>query len=265
MLIFVSIVIFVLLHPHPIQSSLEWNCSFDFPVHKSQCLIAVEYRTNQGEKEVCYARTLALTSLPIYSFSSNHTMQTFRVNSCQLSSIGQLPFSLPSSVEQLDLSENSLSTFTLAFPLPSNLQTLILDRNLNLTTIQFGHPRLHQRLTRLSLKHNHQIQLSSLPTSLIELDLTDCNLSQSSLSTLLIPLKKLTHLSLPDNRLVQLPSLDESVRLEYLNLSKNQLTVMNEKWFIQHHLRSLDLRYNRIQSVEFLQLFKNDNQVCYIC
>lgn len=257
------LIFFVLLHLHPIRSSLEWNCAGDLRVAKQQCTITVEYRTSQGRKEVCHARTLALTSLPIYSFSSNHTMQTFRVNFCQLSSIGQLPFSLPSSVERLDLSENALSTFTLAFPLPSNLQTLILDRNENLTEIQFGHPRLHQRLTRLSLRHNRRIQLSSFPASLIELDLTDCNLSPLSLSNLFIPLKNLTHLSLADNHLTQLPTLDERVRLEHLNLSKNQLTVIDEKWFAQHHhhLRMVDLRFNRIQSVEFLQMIKNDNQV----
>ncbi|CAF4469517.1 unnamed protein product, partial [Rotaria magnacalcarata] len=79
-------------------------------------------------------------------------MQTFKINSCQLSTLGQLPFSLPSSVEILDLSYNSLSTFILSFPLPSNLKYLYLDSNPDLIDINFGSNRAQQRLIGLSLR-----------------------------------------------------------------------------------------------------------------
>jgi Leucine-rich repeat (LRR) protein len=179
-------------------------------------------------------------------------MQTFKLNSCQLSTLGQLPFSLPSSVERLDLSYNALSTFILSFPLPSNLEYLSLDHNPNLIDLNFGHTRMQQRLIGLSLRSNKKIRLTSFPPHLTQLDLTDCNLSQSFLSTLLISLTKLTHLSLANNQLERLPSLDErKLRLEYLNLSNNHLTSIENKW-LHPQLNTLDLQFNRIRSLEFL-------------
>ncbi len=263
-----EIILFLLLFIDNSLSS-EWNCtvnknsidkmkffSFSNDQIYEQCTITVEYINQQ----VCIAHTLAITSLPPPSLSSNHTMQTFKINSCQLSTLGQLPFSLPSSVEILDLSYNSLSTFILSFPLSSNLKYLYLDYNPNLIDINFGNSRVQQRLIGLSLRHNKKIQLSSLPPHLTQLDLTDCNLLQSPL---LISLTKLTHLSLADNQLERLPSIDENVRLEYLNLSNNRLTSIEDGW-LHRPLRTLDLKFNRIQSLEFLKtllkIISNTNQ-----
>ena len=218
-----------------------------------QCTITVEYRhQHEHEKQVCTAHTLTITSLPSPSFSPNHTMQTFKLNSCQLSGLGQLPFSLPSSVERLDLSHNSLSTFVLSFPLSSNLKYLHLDHNPNLIDMNFGHQRVQQQLVGLSLRHNRRIRLSSLPSHLTQLDLSDCHLPHSVLSTLLLPLSNLTHVSLASNQLERLPSIDERMQLDYLNLSNNRLTTLDNGW-LPRHLATLDLRFNQIRSLEFLQ------------
>jgi Leucine-rich repeat (LRR) protein len=181
-------------------------------------------------------------------------MQTFKLNSCQLLTLSQLPFSLPSSLEKLDLSYNLLSTFTLSFPLPSYLKYLYLDHNPNLIDINFGHYRVQQQLIGLSLRHNKYIQLSSLPLHLTHLDLTDCNLFQSTIlsSSVLKSLKNLTHLSLADNQLKQLPILNERIQLEYLNLSNNHLTFIEDRW-LHKHLRNLDLKFNQIKSLEFFK------------
>ena len=263
----VELILFLLLL-FDLSRSSEWNCSvskLELDEHRrslfsstnehtdGQCTITVEYQHHQREeKQVCIARSLSIASLPPPSFSSNHTMQTFKLNSCQLSALGQLPFSLPSSVERLDLSSNLLSTFVLAFPLPSNLKYLILDRNPNLIDMNFGPSRVQQRLIGLSLRHNKKIRLSSFPPHLTQVDLTDCNLSQSPLSTLVISLTKLTHLSLADNQLESLPSIDERIQLEYLNLSNNRLTSLDSRW-LHRSLTTLDLQFNQIQSLEFLQ------------
>ncbi|CAF1519480.1 unnamed protein product [Adineta ricciae] len=258
----VEIILFVLLFIDQSFAS-EWTCT----THQNslsrillpndripeQCTITVEYQNHQQEKQVCIAHTLIITSLPPPSLSSNYTMQTFKLNSCQLSTLAQLPFSLPSSVERLDLSSNSLSTFLLAFPLPSNLKYLDLDNNPNLIEINFGNHRVQQHLIGLSLRHNKRIQLSSLPPHLTYLDLTDCDILQSSILPLLISLTKLTHLSLANNHLESLPLIiNENIQLEYLNVSNNRLTFIEDRWLHQQ-LRVLDLRSNRIQSLEFLQ------------
>jgi Leucine-rich repeat (LRR) protein len=263
MMIF-KIILFILLFIDN-SLSLEWNCTvnkdsidknkyfvFSNDQISEQCTITVEYRNNQQEKHVCIAHTLTIETLPPLSLSSNHTMQTFKINSCQLSTLGQLPFSLPSSVEILDLSYNLLSTFILSFPLPSNLKYIYLDYNPNLIDINFGNNRVQQRLIGLSLRHNKKIQLSSLPPHLIQLDLTDCNLLRTPILPLLVSLTKLTHLSLADNQLERLPSIDESVRLEYLNVSNNRLTFIEDEW-LHGSLRTLDLKLNQIRSLEFLK------------
>ncbi|UJR37110.1 hypothetical protein I4U23_029814 [Adineta vaga] len=264
----VKLILFILLLiDHSV--SFEWTCtmyktSLDTNNSKylpflndqtyEQCTITVEYQNHhQQEKQVCIAHTLTITSLPPPSLSSNYTMQTFRLNSCQLSTLGQLPFSLPSSVEKLDLSSNSLSTFLLSFPLPSNLKYIYLDNNPNLIDINFGNYRVQQNLIGLSLQHNKKIQLSSLPPHLTYLDLTDCDILQSSILPLLISLTKLTHLSLANNQLETLPLIiDENIQLQYLNVSNNRLTSIENRWLHQQ-LHTLDLRYNQIQSLEFLQ------------
>jgi len=249
------------------SQSLEWNCTenkhflFSNDHIYEQCTITIEYISLQQEKQVCITHTLAIKTLPPPSFSSNYTMRTFQINSCQLLTLSQLPFSLPSSLEILDLSYNLLSTFTLSFPLPSHLKYLYLDHNLNLININFGHNNIQQQLIGLSLRHNKYIQLSSFPLNLIQLDLTDCNLLQSPMLTLLKSLRKLTHLSLADNRLERLPILDKNIQLEYLNLSNNHLTWIEDNWLYKQ-LRILDLRFNQIKSLEFFkERFKLDQTV----
>lgn len=255
-----------------IQSSFssEWICTRiksnnSFSSNDSiseQCTISVQFTNIQQEKHICIIHTLTIESLPPLSLSPNHTMQTFRIHSCQLSALGQLPFSLPSSVQLLDLRNNSLSTFILSFPLPSNLQSIYLDQNPNLTRVDFGSQRVQQQLTHLTFRHNKQMQLSSLPRHLTRLDLTDCNLFQSSILSLFVSLTNLTHLSLADNQLEQLPSIDANLRFEYLNLSNNHLTTIDNQW-IHRSLRTFDLRYNQIESLEFLneKLSFTSNQV----
>ena len=265
MILFKRILFLLFLIENSLSS--EWICTKDFILFSNeqiyeQCTIAVEYKNLQNEKQICMTHTITIESLPPLSLSSNHTMQTFQINSCQLSTLGQLPFSLPSSVQLLDLRNNSLSTFILSFPLPSNLKYLYLDFNPNLIEINFGHPRVQQKLIGLSLRHNHKMQLQSLPPHLTQLDLTDCNLLQSPILPLLISLTKLTHLSLADNQLERLPSIDESLQLEYLNISNNRLISIEDRW-LPRSLQTLDLRFNQIQSLEFLvnKLLLTSNQV----
>jgi hypothetical protein len=69
---------------------------------------------------------------------------------------------------------------------------------------------------------------------------------------LLKSLTKLTHLSLADNHLERLPTLDERIRLEYLNLSYNRLMYMEDRW-LPRQLQILDLKFNQIRSLEFLK------------
>jgi len=217
-----------------------------------QCTITVEYISLQQEKQICLTHTLSINTLPPPSFSSNYTMKIFQINFCQLLTLSQLPFPLPSSLEKLDLSSNLLSTFTLSFPLPSYLKYLYLDHNPNLIDINFGQKRIQQKLIGLSLRDNKQIQLSSLPLSLTQLDLTNCNLLQSPMLTLLKSLTKLTHLSLAENQLKQLPILDERIQLEYLNLSNNYLTSIENRW-LNKQIQILDLSFNQIKSLEFFK------------
>lgn len=240
------------------SSSSEWICttiSSQFSSNNylnEQCTITIQYIDIEQEKHLCLTHTLTIASLPPLSLSTNHTMQMLKINFCQLSTLAQLPFSLPSTVETLDLSYNNLSSFVLAFPLPTNLRYLNLDSNPNLIEIDFGNPRVQQRLIGLSLRHNHHVQISSFPLHLTELDLTDCNLSQSSIFPLLISLTKLTHLSLANNQLEHLPSLNEHIQLVYLNVSNNRLTTIEDRW-LDRSLQTLDLNFNQIQSLEFLQ------------
>jgi Leucine-rich repeat (LRR) protein len=155
-----------------------------------------------------------------------------------------------------------LSTFVLSFPLPSNLKYLYLDSNPNLIDINFGNQRVQQRLITLSLRHNKKMKLSSLPPHLTQLDLTDCNLSeQSTILPLMKSLTKLTHLSLAGNQLERLPSINENLRFEYLNVSNNRLTLIDDGW-LPSSLHTLDLQFNQIRSLEFLRnKFLTLNQV----
>ncbi len=257
-----GIIIFYLLYFINNSFSLEWNCAVNkSPNSNEQCTITIVYQNLQHEKSVCIAHTLSIESLPPLSLSINHTMQTFKINFCQLSTLGQLPFSLPSSVELLDLSSNTLSTFVLSFPLPSNLKYLYLDSNPNLIDINFGNHRVQQRLISLSLRHNQKMKLSALPPHLTQLDLTDCNLTQSNILSLVRSLTKLTHLSLADNQLERLPSMNENFQLEYLNVSNNRLTLIEDGW-LYSSLHILDLKFNQIRSLEFLKnKFLTSNQV----
>ncbi|CAF1324037.1 unnamed protein product [Adineta steineri] len=268
---FILFIFFLINH----SQSLEWNCtenqSFLFSNDQTyeQCTITIEYISLQQQKQLCITHTLSIKNLPIFSYSSNYTMKICKINSCQLLTLNQLSFSLPSSVEILDLSYNLLSTFTFSsYSLPSQLKYLYLDNNPNLIDINFNHDsEQHQQLVSLSLRHNKNMKLSFLPLNLIQLDLTDCNLLQSSILILLKSLTKLTHLSLANNRLKRLPILDRSIQLEYLNLSNNYLTSIEDDWLYKS-LQILDLTFNQIESLEFfkgklkinqtLQLYKHD-------
>ncbi|CAF1345664.1 unnamed protein product [Adineta ricciae] len=248
-MMFILLIIFLINN----GQSFEWNCTvnkhslFSNDQTTEQCTILIEYLSLQQDKQICTTHTLAVRNLPLYSLLSDYTMRTFQVTSCQLLTLSQLPFSLPSSLETLDLSSNLLSTFVLSYPIPLNLKYLYLDSNPNLRYMKFGH---NQQLIGLSLRHNQQLQLSSLPRNLIQLDLTNCSLAQSSLMSIVKSLKRLTHLSLVDNQLERLPVLDRSIELEYLNLSNNALTTIDDHW-LHKSLRILDLRFNQIKSMEF--------------
>jgi Leucine-rich repeat (LRR) protein len=243
------------------SQSLEWNCTENKHNQISeQCTIIIEYISLKQEKQICLTHTLLIKTLPLPSFSSNYTMKNVQINFCQLLTLSQLPFTLPSSLEKLDLSYNLLSTFTLSFPLPSYLKYLYLDHNPNLININFGHKRVQQKLLILSLRHNKHIQLSSLPLYLTQLDLTNCNLLQSTILILLRSLTKLTHLSLGENQLKQIPILNERIQLKYLNLSNNYLTFIEDRW-LDKQIKILDLSFNHIKSLEFFQERLKMNQV----
>lgn len=243
--------------------SLEWNCMENNQMNNEiskQCTITVEYISVKQIKQVCITHTLTIKTLPPPSFSSNYIMKNFQLNFCQLLTLNQLPFTLPSSVEKLDLRYNLLSTFALSFPLPSYLKYIKLDSNPNLIEINFGQKRVQEKLLSLSLRNNKNIQLSSLPLNLIELDLTNCNLFQSSILTLLKPLIKLTYLSLADNQLKQIPIFDDKIQFEYFNLSNNYLTSIENKW-LSKPIKILDLTFNQIKSLEFFKERLKNNQV----
>ncbi|CAF2937286.1 unnamed protein product [Rotaria sp. Silwood2] len=256
--------IFLLIHK---SQSLEWNCTatkhylFSNDQIYEQCTIIIEYISleQQQQKQKCITHSLSIKALPPISILSNYTMHTFKIHSCQLLTLNQLPFSLPSSVENLDLSYNLLSTFTLSFPLPLYLKYLRLDHNPNLIDINFGYNHIQERLIGLSLRHNKHIQLKSLPLYLQQLDLTNCNLFESSILSILKTLTKLTHLSLADNQLKQLPLLDKRIQLEYLNLSNNHLTFIDNGW-LHKSLKILDLKFNQIESLEFFNELLKINQ-----
>lgn len=240
------------------SQSSEWTCTAnkhplganDHPVE--QCTILIEYISLQQDKQVCTTHTLAVKNLPLLSFSANHTMRIFRINACQLLTLSQLPFTLPSSLEILDLSDNLLTAFTLSYPLPFHLKHLHLDNNPNLREVKFGHPQVQQQLIGLSLRHNLHVQLSTLPINLVRLDLTGCNLGHSPILSLLRPLRKLKHLSLAENHLPRLPALDRSVELQFFNLSRNDLMSIDED-ALHKSLRVLDLGFNQLRSLAFFQ------------
>lgn len=239
--------------------SLEWNC-METNLISEQCTITVEYISIQKIKHTCVTHTLTIKTLPPLSYSSDYTMKNFYINFCQLLTLKQLPFTLSSSVEKLDLRHNLLTTFILSFPLPSYLKSINLDSNPNLSQINFGQKRVQDNLNHLSLRHNKNLQISSLPLNLIELDLTNCNLYQSSILLLLKSLRKLTSLSLGENQLQQMPILNDEIKLEYLNLTKNSLTIIENKW-LNKPMKILDLSYNQIKSLEFFKERLKINQV----
>ena len=193
-----------------------------------------------------------IKSLDYYSFKSLYSLNVLNLSYNSLLEIQQDTFTRIPYLEILDLSYNLLSTFVFSFPLPSNLKYLYLDSNPNLIEINFGHTLVQQRLIGLSLRHNKNMKLSSFPPHLTQLDLTDCNIVQSSILPLFVSLTKLTHLSLADNQLERLPSIDKNVRLEYLNVSNNRLTSIEDHW-LNDQLHFLDLTFNQIQSLEFLK------------
>ena len=250
MMFILLIVLLLIDHIHP----FEWNCtkSSSISLVNEQCTIIVEYLSIDHHREQCSTDRLFLRTLPPPSYSSNYSMKLFRMNFCQLMTLSQLPFTLPSSLETLDLSSNLLTSFTLAFPLPSSIKHLDLTNNPNLIELHFGPKYVQDNLITLALGHNHHMQFSSLPQSLIQLDLTDCHLAQSTtIFTLFKSLKNLTHLSLADNQLDQLPILEERMRLKYLNLSNNRLMELDDHW-LDEDLQILDLTLNQIRSLEFL-------------
>lgn len=249
-MMFILLIVLLIDHIHP----FEWNCTKSSSVSlvNEQCTIIVEYLSIDQQQERCSTDRLFLRTLPPPSYSSNYSMKLFRMNFCQLMTLSQLPFTLPSSLETLDLSSNLLTSFTLAFPLPSSIKHLHLTNNPNLIELHFGPKHVQDNLITLALGHNHHMQFSSLPQSLIQLDLTDCHLAQSTtIFTLFKSLKNLTHLSLADNQLDRLPILEERIRLKSFNLSKNRLTRLDEYW-LDEDLQILDLTSNQIQSLEFL-------------
>lgn len=261
---FIVLLFLLIDHIHP----FEWTCTTETSpislVNNEQCIILVEYLSidRRQQKQTCLTDRLAVRTLPPPSYSSNYSMKLFRMNFCQLMTLSQLPFTLPVSLETLDLSSNLLASFTLAFPLPSSIKHLYLDNNPNLIELHFGTKHVQENLHTLSLRSNHRLQFSSLPESLIQLDLTNCHLVQSTtiFSTSFQSLKNLTHLSLADNQLEHLPIFEERMHFKYLNLSKNDLTFVDETW-LHNDLEILDLRFNQIQSVEFL---KDRSQVSHI-
>lgn len=263
MLLILSIYLIILINKNIVYG---WNCTenknflFLNDQYYEQCTITIEYISLKSYKQICITHSLAIKTLPPLSFNTNYTMNTFKINSCQLLTINQIPFLLPTTVENLDLSYNLLSTFTLTFPLPSYIKYLRLDNNPNLIDINFGYNHAQQRLIGLSLRHNKHIRLSSLPPYLKQLDLTDCNLLfQSSILSSLRSLTKLTHLSLADNQLKQLPLIDKRTQFEYLNLSNNQLTYIDHSW-LHKTLKILDIRHNHIESIEFFYDIYHINQ-----
>ena len=247
---FILLIIFVLIDN---SHSFEWNCmknESNYRISK-QCTIFIEYISyNDNEKHICLTHNLSIQTLPPLSLSLNYTMKIFKINYCQLLTLKQLPFTLPSSVEILDLSYNLLTTFILTLPLPSYLKSINLNSNPNLNEINFGQIHVQKNLINISLRHNKYMNILSLPENLIQLDLTNCNLSKSSIITLLKSLKKLTHLSLGENQLEQLPILDENIQLKYLNLSNNYLTYIDNKWLLNKQINILDISFNYIKSFE---------------
>ena len=233
--------------------ALEWNClrtpNEDFLAVREQCTITVEYLSARHERHTCTIHTLSVTSLPVYS--TNYTAKRLRINACQLLTISQIPFALPSTLDELDLSSNLLSTVIVSASWPSNLTSLRLDHNANLVDINLS----QRRLAALSLRHNHYMQFVALPSQLTHLDLTDCNLFQSPVLVSLKSLAKLTHLSLANNALVRLPRLHEHVQLESLNLSHNRLISIEGPW-LDAPLHTVDLRFNDISSLDFLKSSK---------
>ena len=237
----------------------EWNCTivkrqpiapdrlfFDSPpTLVDRCTITVEYRLDDNEQTVCTTETLSIPRLPTFlssSSSMNFTVHTLRIHACQLLTVNQLAFTLPTSLVELDLSANLLSTLSVSF-LP--LKYLRLDHNPDLIEIDVD----EEHLIGLSLRHNPHLQLAALPRRLTQLDLTDCHLSHL---TSLPSLTRLTHLSLAANQFVRLPELDSRVQLQYLNLSKNRLTLLSHSWLSSSSLRMLDVRFNQIRSMDVL-------------
>ena len=243
--------------------ALEWNClraplesNEDFLAVREQCTITVEYLSSHHERHTCTIHTLSVTSWPV-AYASNHTATRLRINACQLLTISQIPFALPSTLDELDLGSNLLSTVIVSSSWPSNLSSLRLDHNAHLVDINLTQGLLQgRRLTALSLRHNHFMQFVALPSQLTHLDLTDCNLFQSPVLGSLKSLAKLTHLSLANNALVRLPRLHERVQLESLNLSHNRLISVEGPW-LDAPLHTVDLRFNDISSLDFLKSSKS--------
>ncbi|XP_010729438.3 transforming growth factor beta activator LRRC32 isoform X1 [Larimichthys crocea] len=215
-----------------------------------------------------------MTDLKVLDLSRNH------LNVFALSKINIGPLTV---VESLDLSNNGLYTgmsdyFLAESPALANLSlnsnsiTKIaqntFDGSLNLTKIS-----LHNNVIMEiedgafdSLKHLIELDLSKNSITCITdfnlYNLAVLNLSKNSMELFLSAktnhLYKLRHLDLSENKMRYFPLLPKNNKLEYLDVSRNQLQTLNisgspEKrtvyFYHLRYLKYLDMSYNQLKSL----------------
>lgn len=154
---------------------------------------------------------------------------------------------LPDAIEYLDLSHTRLHTLGSAFEFPALLESLDLSNNEHLafTRVRFPARLRHLNLDGCKLDSLHYFEW---PASLWRLLLCGNHLRHLTLCADWARLTALKHLELYFNHIASLQGWQPPPNLAYLDLSKNELTLLSGPLFSQphYHLDTIKLDTNNI-------------------
>uniref|UniRef100_UPI00398E61B4 phospholipase A2 inhibitor beta-like n=1 Tax=Pristiophorus japonicus TaxID=55135 RepID=UPI00398E61B4 len=175
---------------------------------------------------------------------------------CSAASLHQIPTSLPTDTEHLDLSKNNLTILSAkAFQFLWRMNILLISSS-NVKEVEDGAFTTLDNLWRLDLQRNDIRQLGnsfSIGLSLLnELILSDNNLEELN-SQMFQYLDNVQKLYLNNNQICDIPSgaFRSMTKLRQLHLQNNRLDILNDGvFFMLQSLEVLNLQGNRIKDVD---------------